>query len=178
MILTDSKILQEIEKGTIKIEPFDPKCLGSNSYDVHLGKTLATYNDNEIDAKKDNKITYLDIPEDGLVLQPGILYLGVTQEYTETHNFLPILNGKSSIGRLGIFVHITAGFGDIGFCGNWTLELTVVKPVKVYPNMKIGQVIYFNIDGEVNNKYNKKKDAKYNNRIDKPMGSAMWKNFI
>ena len=178
MILTDNKILQEIKNKNILIEPFDVKCLGSNSYDVHLGKTLATYNDDELDAKKDNKITCFDIPENGYVLQPHIQYLGVTEEYTETYNLLPMINGKSSIGRLGIFVHTTAGWGDINFCGNWTLELSVIEPVRIYSGMKIGQLMYFNIDGEVNNPYNKKVDAKYNNRINKPMASAMWKNFI
>ncbi|MBX6381315.1 MAG: dCTP deaminase, partial [Thermoflavifilum aggregans] len=101
MILSDKRILEEIEKGNIVIEPFHREYLGSNSYDVHLGKYLAVYRDHELDAKKHNQIEEIEIPEEGYVLQPGILYLGVTQEYTETHAFVPFLEGKSSTGRLG-----------------------------------------------------------------------------
>lgn len=82
MILSDKKILAEIEKGTIVIDPYDRSYLGSNSYDVHLGKYLAVYKDAILDAKAHNEITHFEIPEDGYVLQPGVLYLGVTQEYT------------------------------------------------------------------------------------------------
>ncbi|HEY6062870.1 MAG TPA: dCTP deaminase, partial [Chitinophagaceae bacterium] len=120
MILSDTRILEEIEKGTIKIVPYDRECLGSNSYDVHLGKTMATYKEHMIDAKKHNHIEYFEIPDDGLVLYPHIFYLGVTDEYTETHAHVPFLEGKSSTGRLGIDIHATAGKGDVGFCGNWT----------------------------------------------------------
>ncbi|MEK7224713.1 MAG: dCTP deaminase, partial [Bacteroidota bacterium] len=102
MILSDTRILEEIEKGTIKIAPYDRECLGSNSYDVHLGKTLATYKEHMIDAKKHNQIDYFEIPDEGIVLYPHIFYLGVTQEYTETHAHVPFLEGKSSTGRLGI----------------------------------------------------------------------------
>ena len=73
MILTDSRILEEIEKGTIKIEPYNRADLGSNSYDVHLGKWLATYINTELDAKKHNKIEYFEIPDERFVLQPQIL---------------------------------------------------------------------------------------------------------
>ena len=143
MILTDKEILDEIEKGTIVIEPYDRQFLGTNSYDVHLGKHLATYKDEVLDAKKHNEIEHFEIPEDGYVLQPNTLYLGVTQEYTETHAHVPFLEGKSSTGRLGIDIHATAGKGDVGFCNTWTLEISVSKPVRVYEGMPIGQLIYF-----------------------------------
>ncbi|MBA3675150.1 MAG: dCTP deaminase, partial [Chitinophagaceae bacterium] len=120
MILSDKRILEEIEKETIKIKPYSREFLGSNSYDVHLGKHLATYKDKTLDAKKHNEINHFEIPEEGFVLQPGELYLGVTEEYTETHVHVPFLEGKSSTGRLGIDIHATAGKGDVGFCGNWT----------------------------------------------------------
>ena len=129
MILSDTRILEEIEKGTIKIVPYDRTCLGSNSYDIHLGKWLATYREHILDAKKHNEIEYFEIPEDGFVLYPHIFYLGVTDEYTETHAHVPFLEGKSSTGRLGIDIHATAGKGDVGFCGNWTLEISVKQPV-------------------------------------------------
>ncbi len=148
MILSDKRILEEMEKGTIRITPYHRDCLGSNSYD----------------------------PDDGIVLYPHIFYLGVTAEYTETHAHVPFLEGKSSTGRLGIDIHATAGKGDVGFCGNWTLEISVKQPVKVYKGMPIGQLIYFPVEGEIENPYDKKKNAKYSNQPDKPVESMMWKN--
>ena len=135
MILSDIKILEEIEKGTILIEPYNRACLGTNSYDVHLGKYLACYKDRILDAKKHNEVEHFEIDEDGFLLQPNTLYLGVTEEYTETHAHVPFLEGKSSIGRLGIDIHATAGKGDVGFCNYWTLEISVTQPVKVYAGM-------------------------------------------
>ncbi len=176
MILSDTRILEEIEKGTIKIEPYQRDCLGSNSYDVHLGKMLATYKDATLDAKKHNEIDYFEIPEEGIVLEPHRFYLGVTAEYTETHAHVPFLEGKSSTGRLGIDIHATAGKGDVGFCGNWTLEISVKQPVKVYAGMPVGQLIYFPVDGEIEIKYNQKKGAKYSGQPNRPVESMMWKN--
>ena len=176
MILTDGEILEEIKKGNILIEPFDRSKLGTNSYDVHLGKYLATYTDKELDAKKHNEIQGFEIPEEGFVLQPGVLYLGVTLEYTETHNHVPFLEGKSSTGRLGIDIHATAGKGDVGFCNTWTLEISVIHPVRVYAGMPIGQLIYFEVKGDIENSYDKKVGAKYNERTLKPVESMMWKN--
>lgn len=176
MILSDSKILEAIAKGDIVIEPYDRDCLGSNSYDVHLGRHLAVYVDAVLDARKHNQIRHFEIPEEGFVLQPGTLYLGVTEEYTETHDCVPFLEGKSSVGRLGIDIHATAGKGDVGFCNTWTLEISVSMPVRVYAGMPIGQLIYFAVDGEVVNTYNNKASAKYNARTVKPVESMMWKN--
>ena len=177
MIQSDKKILEEMKKGTIVITPFDRKYLGSNSYDVHLGKDLAMYEDEILDAKVHNKVRHFEILKDGLILVPSKLYLGVTEEYTESHAHVPFLEGKSSIGRLGIDIHATAGKGDIGFCNTWTLEISVRQPVKVYAGMPIGQLIYFVVDGDVEVLYNKKKGAKYNQRTIKPVESMMWKNF-
>jgi len=176
MILSDKRIMEEIEMGTIKITPFDKGCLGSNSYDVHLGKCLATYKSHILDAKAHNEIEYFDIPDDGFVLYPHVFYLGVTLEYTETHEHVPFLEGKSSTGRLGIDIHATAGKGDVGFCGNWTLEISVKQPVKSYHGMPIGQLIYFPVEGEIEIKYNQKSNAKYSGQPDKPIESMMWKN--
>ena len=176
MILTDKRILEEIEKGTILIEPFDKESLGTNSYDVHLGRFLGVYKDRVIDAKKHNAIDVFAMPLDGFVLQPGTLYLGVTEEYTETHAHVPFLEGKSSVGRLGIDIHATAGKGDVGFCNTWTLEISCIQPVKVYAGMPVGQLIYFAIEGEIENRYNTKKNAKYTQRTVKPIESMMFKN--
>jgi dCTP deaminase len=103
-------------------------------------------------------------------------YLGVTAEYTETHAHVPFLEGKSSTGRLGIDIHATAGKGDVGFCGHWTLEISVKQPVKIYAGMPIGQLIYFPVDGEIEVKYNKKANAKYSYQGNVPVESMMWKN--
>ncbi len=177
MILTDQQILAEIEKGTIVIEPYDHSCLGTNSYDVHLGRYLATYRNAVLDAREHNEIDHFEIDSvTGFVLQPGTLYLGVTEEYTETHATVPFLEGKSSVGRLGIDIHATAGKGDVGFCNHWTLEISVSMPVRVYAGMPIGQLIYFMVQGDVNTFYNRKPNAKYNHRTNRPVESMMWKN--
>jgi len=176
MILTDQEILNSIEKRDIVITPFRRDCLGSNSYDVHLGSTLATYMDDVLDAKKHNRIKTFEIPNEGFVLQPNVLYLGVTQEYTETFKHVPFLEGKSSVGRLGIDIHATAGKGDVGFCNYWTLEISVKQAVRVYTGMPIGQLIYFEVRGELLTPYNQKPSAKYNEKAPRPVESMMWKN--
>ena len=176
MILSDHAISKAIEDGDIVIDPFDPTRLGTNSYDVRLGKTLATYVDETLDAKQHNKVTMFEIPGEGIILHPGTVYLGVTEEYTETHRHVPFLEGKSSIGRLGIDIHATAGKGDVGFCNHWTLEISVAQPVRLYHLMPIGQLIYFEVSGKVDTLYSTKESAKYNKRSPLPMESMMWKN--
>jgi dCTP deaminase len=177
MILSDTEILQAIEHGEIVIEPYRRECLGSNSYDVHLGEWLATYDDHVLDARKHNSITTFRIPDEGFVLEPARFYLGVTVEYTESHKHVPFLEGKSSVGRLGIDIHATAGKGDVGFCNHWTLEISVKQPIRVYAGMPVGQLIYFATSGDVQVPYNVKGSAKYNTRSARPVESMMWKNF-
>jgi dCTP deaminase len=176
MILSDKEILAAVAEGAIKIEPFDSKYLGTNSYDVHLSKHLATYKSRCLDARAHNEIEHFEIGEDGFLLQPNTLYLGSTYEYTETHTTVPFLEGKSSVGRLGIDIHATAGKGDVGFCNHWTLEISCTQPVRVYAGMPIGQLIYFKVDGDIINYYHSKSNAKYNQRTPLPVESMMWKN--
>ncbi len=176
MILSDKEIRKQLASGKIVIEPFRSDCLGTNSYDVHLSKHLAVYKDDILDARRHNEIEHFEIPEEGFVLQPGRLYLGVTEEYTETHDCVPFLEGKSSVGRLGIDIHATAGKGDVGFCNTWTLEISVTQPVRIYAGMPIGQLIYFTVEGEIENYYHSKRDAKYVQRSIRPVESMMWKN--
>lgn len=176
MILSDSQILKEIKKGTIVIEPFKRGDLGSNSYDVHLGKYLGIYQERELDAKKHNKIRIIEIPNEGYLIHPGTLYLAVTKEYTETHEHVPFLEGKSSTGRLGINIHATAGKGDVGYCNFWTLEISCIQPIKLYVGMPIGQLIYHTVEGKTIIKYSNKKSAKYRKKDPKPIESMMWKN--
>ena len=177
MILSDKKIAEYLDTGDIVIEPFRKECLGTNSYDVHLGKYLKLYKTRVLDAKKFNEAEEVIIPEEGYIIAPGTLYLGVTEEYTETHNCVPFLEGKSSVGRLGIDIHATAGKGDVGFCNYWTLEISCIQPVRIYAGMPVGQLIYFMVEGDLENYYNRKQNAKYNQRSGKPMESMMWKNF-
>jgi dCTP deaminase len=177
MILSDTQILAEIRRGAIVIEPFNRKNLGSNSYDVDLGNWLAISRDEILDTRKHNRVNFIRIPKTGMILVPNKLYLGVTKEYTETHRHVPFLEGKSSIGRLGIDIHVTAGKGDIGFCNTWTLEISVQQAVIIYPGMPIGQLIYFEVAGKIETPYNRKMSAKYTRRTQKPVESMMWKNF-
>ncbi len=177
MILSDSEISREIENKNIVIEPFRREALGSNSYDVHLGKTLAVYDVDVLDARAKNPIRYFEIPPEGFVLKPDQLYLGVTEEYTETLRHVPFLEGKSSVGRLGIDIHATAGKGDIGYKNYWTLEISVKLPVRVYGGMPIGQLIYFEAKGDCINPYHQKHSAKYNDVTPRPVESQMWRNF-
>lgn len=197
-MLSDKQILQAIETGEIVISPFDRELLGPNSYDVHLSDTLMVYDDvtwydhwrkayypanfaqNDgffrfLNPKKELETISFKIPEEGHILMPGVLYLGATVEYTESHKHVPDIDGKSSVGRLGIDIHKTAGRGDVGFCGTFTLELQVVHPVKVYAGMPIGQ-LYWTETGEVERPYNTKKGSKYNGQRE-PVASKMWQNF-
>jgi len=148
VILSGLEIKKQVEKGNITIEPFCDTQVNPNSYNLRLHPELLVYVDDVLDMKKENKTRKLSIPEEGLVLEPGKLYLGRTVERTHTDKFVPMLDGRSSIGRLGIYTHVTAGFGDIGFDGTWTLEIQVIHPVRVYPNIKIVQISYQEITGE------------------------------
>jgi dCTP deaminase len=177
MILSDTKIRAALRAGKIVIRPFRPRCLGTNSYDVHLGPFLAVYRGPGLDARRPNAVREIRIPPEGYVLLPGELYLGVTEEYTETHGFVPFLEGKSSVGRLGIDIHSTAGKGDEGFCNYWTLEMSVKLPVRIYAGMPIGQLIYFEISGPVARSYSSKKTAKYRTVSRHPIPSRMHLNF-
>lgn len=238
-MLTGDEIEEQIKSGNIVIDPYDPKRINPNSYNLRLHPQLLIYTrgidrsceiptgeadpiidfvnretnrlnhsiktikqpvykrvdngdgtvsmqntgDKEfsipifdynsdvndelrmkpIDMKKQNETICFDIPETGYVLRPGVLYIGRTVERTFTDKFIPMLDGRSSGGRLGISIHICAGFGDIGFDGTWTLEITVVEPVIVYPNVEIAQVSYFNPCGKTDRlysgRYNKQEDA-------------------
>lgn len=178
MILTGDKIFEEVKNGNITITPFDEKRINPNSYNLSLSNKLIVYADNmvqridngvvtafpilkePIDMKKNNPCREIIIPDNGLLLEPGRVYLGKTNEYTATNKYVPLLEGRSSIGRLGIFIHVSAGFGDIGYAGNWTLELMVAQPVVIYPNVEICQIYYHTVDGTTNRQYT---SGKYSN---------------
>ena len=157
MILSGREILSRINNGNgIIITPFDADKINPNSYNLSLHDELLVYKNLLLDMKKENKYKKLHIPKNGLILKPNRLYLGRTVEYTETNNLVPMLEGRSSIGRLGIFVHITAGFGDVGFKGFWTLEISCIQPVRIYPGIKICQIYYHTIKGDFDTYVSKK----------------------
>ncbi len=156
MILSGKEIARRLGHDII-IEPFNPSQLNPNSYNLRLHRDLLVYTEPVLDMKKRNNVTTLSIPDEGLVLEPGKLYLGRTLEFTRTDSVVPMLEGRSSIGRLGLFIHITAGFGDVGFKGYWTLEMFCVLPIRIYPDIEICQIFYHSIEGDfdryVSNKY-------------------------
>ena len=161
-MLTGSQIYEEVDRGRIKITPFDKTKINPNSYNLTLNNTLLVYDEDVIDFKKKNKTKKVIIPDSGLVLKPNVLYIGRTNEECYSDTFIPMLNGRSSIGRLGICVHVTAGFGDIGWKGTWTLEIIAFKPVKIYPNIEFCQVSYFTPFGQTHLQY----DGRYQGQIE------------
>lgn len=161
MILSGKEIESRIG-GDIGIDPFDPSKLNPNSYNLSLHNELLTYEEVVLDMRKNNRVHRLEIPEQGLTLQPNKLYLGRTVERTETRNLVPMIEGRSSIGRLGLFVHVTAGFGDVGFCGFWTLEMFAVQPIRIYPWVSICQIFYHQVAGDIT----EYKSGKYQNNRD------------
>lgn len=174
-ILVDNEILDNINNGNIKIQPFDKKNLGTNSYDLTLNEKIKIYTCDILDCKKDNPYKTITIPNDGYILLPNQIYICSTNEFTQTDFFVPQINGKSSIGRLGITVHVTAGFGDVGFNGKWTLEITVVKPVKIYKNIPIAQIYFNTISKQPNVLYRNKENNKYSNQQE-ALTSKMYMN--
>lgn len=158
MILSGKEIQRHMGKDIV-IQPFDPKRLNPNSYNLSLHNQLLVYENRLLDMKVPNPVKTLTIPESGLVLEPDKLYLGRTNEFTQTDRFVPMLEGRSSVGRLGLFIHVTAGFGDVGFAGYWTLEIFCVQPIRIYPNVEICQIYYHDIQGD----YDLYQSGKYQN---------------
>lgn len=148
MILSGSEIRARLGSDIV-IDPFDDEQLNPNSYNLRLHDELLVYEEIVLDMRRPNRFRRILIPQEGLVLQPNQMYLGRTIEYTETRNLVPMLEGRSSIGRLGMFVHVTAGFGDVGFCGFWTLEMIAIQPIRIYPGVQVCQVFYHTVEGEI-----------------------------
>ncbi|NIL96503.1 MAG: dCTP deaminase [Planctomycetales bacterium] len=161
MILSGNEIRERLGNDLV-IEPFEEERLNPNSYNLSLHDELMTYEEVVLDLRKANRVRRLTIPPEGLVLNPNQLYLGRTVEMTETHQLVPMIEGRSSLARLGLFVHVTAGFGDVGFCGYWTLEMFAVQPIRIYPGVSICQIFYHEITGDIteynSNKYQHNRD--------------------
>lgn len=178
MILSGLKIAEEVKAGRIYISDFDKKRLNPNSYNLRLADEILTYeptpfdNDDILDMKRANSYMLEKIPESGFVMRPGKLYLARTMERTRTDCYVPMLEGRSSVGRLGVFIHATAGFGDVGFDGYWTLELSCVQPVRIYPGVEICQIYYHTIDGD----YEPYRSGKYQGNTG-VQPSMLWREF-
>lgn len=168
-ILTGHAIHEALRAGDLEIDPFAPANLNPNSYNLTLGTKLTVYLADrvrleelsphrpippaELDCRRQPVSDSFDIPGEGFVIFPGKLYLASTVERTASDKFIPMLEGRSSLARLGISVHQTGGFGDIGFRGQWTLEITCVEPVRIYSGIKVCQIQFWVPFGEVDRLY-------------------------
>lgn len=148
MILTGPEIAKQVKEGRIEIDPFDPARLNPNSYNFRLGPTLKVYEEDVLDPKQVNRTREFEIPLTGFELQPDRLYLGSIAERIGSDFYVPLIKGRSSIARLGLFIVITADLVDQGAHGNWTLQMHAIQPLRVYPNMEIGQITFWVVDGE------------------------------
>ena len=171
MILSGTEIKKQVDKNKITIFPFDENCVNPNSYNVELGEFLKVYQDDDLDSKKQLKTKTIKIPKQGIVLEPNKIYLGCTKEVIGSDYFVPTITGRSSSGRLGLFVQITADLVDIGYKGKLTFQLHVVQPLRIYSGMKIGQIMFWKTKGKI-----KLYNGKYQNS-DGPQESKVWKDF-
>ncbi|MCA9193752.1 MAG: dCTP deaminase [Planctomycetales bacterium] len=171
MILSGKEIQKRLGSD-IRIDPFDASRLNPNSYNLTLHNELLVYEEVVLDLKEPNRYRRIEIPSTGLVLSPNQIYLGRTVEHTETHNLVPMVEGRSSLGRLGLFVHVTSGFGDVGFRGFWTLEMFAVQPIRIYAGTQICQIFFHTVLGDIH-EYD---SAKYQNNHD-IQPSLMYREF-
>ena len=168
MILTGSEIIKEFLFGRIRISPFDIDNIGPNSCDLTLSNKLLVYKDKILDFKSENQADEIVIPDSGYVLEQGKFYLGCTNEATGSSHYTPMLQGRSSVARLGLITHLSAGFGDLGWYGQWTLEMVPYVSIKIYPNMRICQVFFTKMSGLLT-RYN----GKYQGQTG-PTASKLW----
>lgn len=171
MILSGKKIIEEVSNNKIDIEPFNTENINPNSYNYTIGDYLKVYKNTTLDTKNKEETEIINIPEEGIVLNPQNIYLGFTKEIIGSDYYVPIITGRSSTGRLGLFVQITSDLVDIGFHGHLTLQLHATQPVRIYKNMKLGQITFWKIYGKYNlynGKYQKAKG---------PKESEIWRDF-
>ncbi len=171
MILSGEEIQSRIG-ADIRIMPFCEDAVNPNSYNLTLHNELLVYEEVVLDVKQPNRYRRLTIPEEGLILSPGQIYLGRTVEYTETHNLVPMIEGRSSVARLGLFIHCASGFGDVGFRGHWTIEMFAVQPIRIYAGIRICQIFYHELAGGIR-EYD---SEKYQDSLD-VQPSLMYKEF-
>ena len=186
MLLSDRDIAAEIKAGRVQVEPFDPKMIQPSSVDVRLDRFFRVFENHKYEVI-DPSIEQPDLtrevavsPDDFFILHPGEFVLASTYEViTLPEDIAGRLEGKSSLGRLGLLTHSTAGFIDPGFSGHITLELSNVAnlPVKLYPGMKIGQLCLIKLSSAAEHPYG---SAVYGSRYQGQRGptpSKYWLNF-
>lgn len=181
-ILSGKKIIEQVELGNIEIDPFNPEHVNPASVDLTLGSTYKKFfnalhppEDLRLDAKVENKMLEFEMGEHGLWLLPNHFYLLHTVERVCAKTFVPVLDGKSSIGRLTVLIHFTAGFGDPGFDGQYTLEVMCVHPTLIYAGMRIAQMRFHTIEGEVEDY--KERGNYVGERATGPVESQSWRQF-
>lgn len=148
MILSGPEIREQVARGNIVIDPFEEARLNPNSYNYRLSDTLTIYNDDVLDARTGHVTDQLKISPTGITLYPNRTYLGRTMEYIGSRKYVPSLIGRSSLGRLGVFLQVSADLGNLGVVHRWTLEIVVCQPIKLYPTMVVGQVSFWTPDGD------------------------------
>jgi dCTP deaminase len=148
MILTGTEIVEQRRLGRIRIEPFHPEQISPNSYDFRLGDALEMYESDILDFKAENPKVKISIPDEGLVLKTDKIYLAPTEELIGSDHFAAIVHARSSVARMGLFVHVTADLIDIGTYDRWILQLHAVQPVRIFRGMRIGQVTFWSVSGE------------------------------
>lgn len=164
MILSDRDLKKEIKSGNLVIKPFDAYCVQPSSYDLHLYPEVLVFDNfaaSEIDVREKVDVSRrIKIKEEGFVLHPGEFILGSTTEWFSVPHYLAgKLEGKSSLGRLGLLVHATAGFVDAGFEGQLTFEIANISriPIRMYAEMKIAQICFYQMSSPVEVPYGSKK---------------------
>lgn len=166
MILSSHEILQRLG-DELTIDPFDPERLNPNSYNLALHNELLVYEEVVLDSASPNRFRRIEIPEDGITLQPGTLYLGRTIEQTTTQSLVPMLHARSSLGRLGLILNPGGSLGQAGYRGTWTLEMHCVQPVKIYPGLQVCQISYHQLVGELDDDASDMvQNSKYQNSTD------------
>jgi dCTP deaminase len=150
VILTGAEIHRQVQLGRIEISPYDPARLNPNSYNFRLGSTIKWYTETVLDSRRYNPVQQCEIGSEGMMLAPDRIYLGHTEEVMGSDFYVPIIRARSSVARLGLFVHVTADLIDIGSHNQWTLQLHAVQPLRVMPGLEIGQVTFWKVEGEVN----------------------------
>ncbi|MEU6355750.1 PEP/pyruvate-binding domain-containing protein, partial [Streptomyces sp. NPDC047072] len=171
MILTGSEIARERVNQRITIEPFTPEQVNPNSYNFRLGSRLRVYSETPLDPRRENACDDIEMDDEGFVLEPGRLYLAHTQEVLGSRHYAPTFAARSSVARLGLFINLSASLGDIGYEGQWTLQLYTVNRVRVYPGMTIGQMMWWRPQGEI-----ELYDGKYQGAVG-PRASDIHKDF-
>ena len=184
MILSDRDILQRLEKGEIKIEPFVRSCLQPSTVDLHLAGTVRVFDNWQIGTvdvkRKTDPSRLVEIPKEGFIVHPGEFLLGATiEKIALPADIAAKLEGRSSLGRLGLVVHATSGYVDPGFSGWLTFELSNLSrvPIKIYAGMKVAQICFFQMTSRVLRPYGSSElGSKYQGQKG-PTSSRIWKEF-